>query len=261
VSTQGVEIGAPVEGRGSEILTPDALAFVASLHRRFNAKRVELLSARAERQARIEAGEMPAFLPETRSVRDGDWKIAPVPADLHDRRVEITGPVDRKMMINALNSGARTFMADFEDANSPTWTNVVEGQANLSDAVGRSISLTTPEGKEYRLNDQVAVLIPRPRGWHLLEKHVEVDGASSTSGSRSSTTRSSCWTPAPGPTSTYRSSRATSRRASGTTSSTRARPTSVFPAAASRRPSSSRRSSPPSRWRRSSTSYATTQPA
>jgi malate synthase len=119
---------------------------------------------------------MPAFLPETRSVRDGDWKIAPVPADLHDRRVEITGPVDRKMMINALNSGARTFMADFEDANSPTWTNVVEGQANLSDAVGRSISLTTPEGKEYRLNDQVAVLIPRPRGWHLLEKHVEVDG-------------------------------------------------------------------------------------
>jgi malate synthase len=176
VSTQGVEIGAPVEGRGSEILTPDALAFVASLHRRFNAKRVELLSARAERQARIEAGEMPAFLPETRSVRDGDWKIAPVPADLHDRRVEITGPVDRKMMINALNSGARTFMADFEDANSPTWTNVVEGQANLSDAVGRSISLTTPEGKEYRLNDQVAVLIPRPRGWHLLEKHVEVDG-------------------------------------------------------------------------------------
>jgi malate synthase len=176
VTAQGVEIGAPVEGRGSEILAPDALAFVASLHRRFNAKRVELLSARAERQARIEAGEMPAFLPETRSVREGDWRIAPVPADLQDRRVEITGPVDRKMVINALNSGARTFMADFEDANSPTWTNVVEGQANLSDAVERSISLTTPEGKEYRLNDRVAVLIPRPRGWHLLEKHVEVDG-------------------------------------------------------------------------------------
>jgi malate synthase len=176
VTAQGVEIEAPVEGRAREVLSPDALAFVASLHRNFNAKRVELLAARAERQARIEAGEMPAFLSDTRSVREGDWKIAPVPADLQDRRVEITGPVDRKMMINALNSGARTFMADFEDANSPTWTNVVEGQANLSDAVERSISLMTPEGKEYRLNDEVAVLIPRPRGWHLVEKHVEVDG-------------------------------------------------------------------------------------
>ena len=176
VTAEGVAIQAPVEGRAGEVLTPEALAFVSGLHRRFNATRLELLDARATRQTRIEAGEMPAFLPETRSVRESDWKVAPVPADLQDRRVEITGPVDRKMMINALNSGARTFMADFEDANSPTWSNVVEGQVNLADAVRRSISLTTPEGKEYRLNDEVAVLIPRPRGWHLVEKHVAVDG-------------------------------------------------------------------------------------
>jgi malate synthase len=176
VAVEGVAVRAPVEGRGSEVLTPAALAFVAGLQRRFNATRLELLDARAERQSRIEAGEMPAFLPDTRTVREGDWKVAPIPADLQDRRVEITGPVDRKMMINALNSGARTFMADFEDANSPTWSNVVEGQVNLADAVRRSISLTTPEGKDYRLNDDVAVLIPRPRGWHLVEKHVDVDG-------------------------------------------------------------------------------------
>ena len=176
VTAAGVAIQAPVEGRASEVLSRDALAFVAGLHRTFNATRLELLGERADRQARIEAGEMPAFLPETQSVREGDWKVAPVPADLQDRRVEITGPVDRKMMINALNSGARTFMADFEDANSPTWTNVVDGQANLADAVERSIGLTTPEGKEYRLNDEIAVLIVRPRGWHLVEKHVDVDG-------------------------------------------------------------------------------------
>jgi malate synthase len=176
VVSEGVAVQAPIEGRAGDILTADALAFVGGLQRRFNATRLELLSARAERQARIEAGEMPAFLTETQSVRAGDWRVAPVPDDLQDRRVEITGPVDRKMMINALNSGARTFMADFEDANSPTWSNVVEGQVNLSDAVRRSISLTTPEGKEYELNDEVAVLIVRPRGWHLVEKHVEVDG-------------------------------------------------------------------------------------
>jgi malate synthase len=176
VASEGVAVQAPVEGSVAEVLTADALAFVAGLQRRFNSTRLELLSARAERQARIEAGEMPAFLTETRSVREGDWRVAPVPDDLQDRRVEITGPVDRKMMINALNSGARTFMADFEDANSPTWSNVVEGQANLSDAVRRTITLTTPEGKEYKLNDEVAVLIVRPRGWHLVEKHIEVDG-------------------------------------------------------------------------------------
>ena len=161
--------------RGAEILTPEALAFVTGLERRFGARRRELLRARVERQARLDAGELPDFLPETREVRDGDWRIAPVPADLQDRRVEITGPVDRKMVINALNSGARCFMADFEDANSPTWSNCVDGQANLIDAIERTIELVTPD-KSYRLKPDVATLIVRPRGWHLPERHVLVDG-------------------------------------------------------------------------------------
>jgi malate synthase len=173
---QGVEVRAAVEGPGEEVLTDDALEFVAGLHRRFNPVREQLLAARAERQQRIAAGELPDFLPETREIREGDWQVAPVPPDLRDRRVEITGPVERKMMINALNSGARCFMADFEDANSPTWANCVEGHANLIDAIERTIELTTPEGKEYRLKDETAVLIVRPRGWHLPERHVLVDG-------------------------------------------------------------------------------------
>jgi malate synthase len=175
VSVKGVELRAPVSERGAEIVADDALEFVAGLHRRFNPRREELLRARAERQERIAAGELPDFLPDTPEIRAGDWQVAPVPPDLQDRRVEITGPVDRKMMINALNSGARCFMADFEDANSPTWENCVEGQANLVDAIDGSIELVTPE-KEYRLNDETAVLIVRPRGWHLPERHVTVDG-------------------------------------------------------------------------------------
>jgi malate synthase len=171
----GVELRAPVEGRDEEILSAEALAFVAELHRRFDATRRELLAARVERHARIDAGELPDFLPETRDVRESDWSIAPVPADLQDRRVEITGPVDRKMVINALNSGARCFMADFEDANTPTWRNNLEGQANLVDAIERTIELDTGE-KTYRLGDDPAVLIVRPRGWHLPERHVLVDG-------------------------------------------------------------------------------------
>jgi malate synthase len=170
----GVEVVAPPVERGGEILTPDALAFVAALHRRFDATRRQLLAARAERRTRIRAGELPDFLPETREVREGDWTVAPVPDDLRDRRVEITGPVDRKMVINALNSGARCFMADFEDANSPTWANCVEGQANLIDAIERTIELET-EKKTYRLDDDVATLIVRPRGWHLPERHLLVD--------------------------------------------------------------------------------------
>jgi malate synthase len=156
-------------------LTPDALAFVASLQREFGPRRAELLAARAERQARIAAGELPDFLPGTQAVREGDWRVAPVPAPLADRRCEITGPVERKMMINALNSGARVFMADFEDASSPTWANCVEGQVNCFDAVRRTIELETAE-KSYRLNDETALLLVRPRGWHLPEKHVLVDG-------------------------------------------------------------------------------------
>ena len=175
VAVEGVELRAPVQGRGEEILTPEALRFVADLQRRFDPTRRELLRRRAERQARLDAGELPDFLPETRAVRERDWKVAPVPDDLQDRRVEITGPVERKMMINALNSGARCFMADFEDANSPTWANCVEGQVNLADAIQRTISLET-EDKIYQLNDEAATLLVRPRGWHLPEQHVLVDG-------------------------------------------------------------------------------------
>jgi len=157
------------------ILSPDALAFVAELERRFGPTRRRLLEERKAQQARWNAGERPGFLDATRAVREDDWRVATLPADLLDRRVEITGPVDRKMVVNALNSGARTFMADFEDSNSPTWANNVEGQRNLHDAIRREIDFTHPvTGKEYRLKDETAVLIVRPRGWHLEEKHVTV---------------------------------------------------------------------------------------
>jgi malate synthase len=162
---------APVDG----VLTDDALAFVGALHERFEPRRRELLAARAERRKRIAAGETLGFLPETRAVREGDWQVARPPADLEDRRVEITGPVDRKMIINALNSGAPGFMADFEDSLSPTWSNVVQGQVNLTDAIERTIEFTGPDGREYRLEDDVATLLVRPRGWHLVEKHVTID--------------------------------------------------------------------------------------
>ena len=160
-----------------EILTPEALEFVAKLHRELNPRRLELLQARQERQKKFDKGEMPGFLEETRTIREGDWQVAPAPDDLKDRRAEITGPLDRKMMINALNSGAKVFMADAEDSMSPTWHNVVQGQINLRDAVRREIGFTDEEkGKSYALNDEVATLLLRPRGWHLPEKNVEVDG-------------------------------------------------------------------------------------
>jgi malate synthase len=171
----GAEIAAAAAPRQDEILTPEAIEFVAELERRFGPRRRELLQARAERQQRLDAGELPDFLPETREIREGDWTIEPEPSGLQDRRVEITGPTDRKMVINALNSGAKMFMADFEDANSPTWANMVEGQANLVDAIERTIELETPE-KTYRLNDETATLLVRPRGWHLPERHFQVDG-------------------------------------------------------------------------------------
>ena len=172
-TSPGVTLHAPDP---AGVLTQDALELVAALEREFGGRREELLLARVERQARIAAGELPDFLEETRGVREGDWRIAPVPADLQDRRVEITGPAgDRKMVINAFNSGAKTYMADFEDANSPTWENVVGGQQNLTDAIERTISVETPE-KSYSLKDDVAVLLVRPRGWHLVERQVEVDG-------------------------------------------------------------------------------------
>jgi malate synthase len=172
----GVRILGPSGERFDEVLSPEAVAFVAALHREFGHRRAVLLAARRKEQDALDAGDLPDFLPRT-DVRDAEWRVAEAPPDLQDRRVEITGPVDRKMMINALNSGARCFMADFEDANSPTWENCVGGQVNLIDAAGGTISLETPE-KTYRLDPVTATLLLRPRGWHLAEKHVEVDGES-----------------------------------------------------------------------------------
>jgi malate synthase len=172
----GVELLGPVEGTHQEIICAESLAFYAALHREFNSRRLHLLQKRKERQAATDAGERPDFLAETRSIREGDWHVLPVPEDLLNRRVEITGPVDRKMVINALNSSANCYMADFEDAHSPTWSATLDGQVNVRDAVRGTIELTTPQGKTYRLNPKVATLIVRPRGWHLDEKHVMVDG-------------------------------------------------------------------------------------
>ena len=177
IELPGVEILAPVTERYAEILTPVAVAFVVDLHRTFNERRRMLLSARQERQKRLDAGEKPAFLEETRAIRETAWTVAPLPADILDRRVEITGPVDRKMIINALNSGAKVFMADFEDSSTPTWSNLLEGHINLRDAIRRTIAYADPSaGKQYKLNEKVAVLFIRPRGWHLEERHVLVDG-------------------------------------------------------------------------------------
>ncbi|MDW8059630.1 MAG: malate synthase A [Thermomicrobium sp.] len=171
-----VRVVGPVTPEFAEILTEPALDLVAALHREFNPRRLELLARRAERQRALDAGQLPDFLPETAHIRESEWRVAPAPPDLEDRRVEITGPVDRKMMINALNSGARVFMADFEDALSPTWANVVQGQINLRDAVRRTISFESPDGRVYRLAEKTATLVVRPRGWHLVERHVLVDG-------------------------------------------------------------------------------------
>jgi len=172
----GVEIKGPQDATTDRMLTAGALELVARLARAFEDRRRELLAARAARQRRIAEGERPDFLPQTRAIREATWTVAPIPQDLMDRRVEITGPVDRKMIINALNSGARVFMADFEDSHSPTWRGTIEGQANLTDAVRGTIAYESPDGKRYALNDTVATLMVRPRGWHLEEKHLLVDG-------------------------------------------------------------------------------------
>lgn len=173
----GVDIKGEIAARYDEVLTDEALAFLAELHRTFEETRTSLLKARETRQSEIDAGAMPDFLEDTREIREGDWRVAPIPADLQDRRVEITGPVDRKMIINALNCGARVFMADFEDASSPTWSNMMDGQVNLMDRWAGAIDFTDERGKEYKLSDTPAVLIVRPRGWHLPEEHLLVDGA------------------------------------------------------------------------------------
>ncbi|HET8772234.1 MAG TPA: malate synthase A [Thermoanaerobaculia bacterium] len=170
-----IEVNGEVAPEWDAVLSDEALGFVAMLHNEFNARRLELLAAREARKQRLDAGELPDFLSETREIRESEWTVAPIPDDLRDRRVEITGPVDRKMIINALNSGANVFMADFEDANSPTWENCIQGQLNLIDAVRRTIAFESG-GKQYKLNDRTATLLVRPRGWHLDEEHVTVDG-------------------------------------------------------------------------------------
>src|SRR6266404_10006522 len=171
-----LEVTSPVSDAYREILSAEALEFLAQLAKQFEARRLMLLERRSERQAELDAGRLPDFLEETAEVRESNWTVSPIPRDLADRRVEITGPVDRKMIINALNSGASVFMADFEDANSPTWQNNIEGQVNLRDTVNGTIGYTSPEGKQYKLAERVATLLVRPRGWHLVEKHLLIDG-------------------------------------------------------------------------------------
>ncbi len=175
-ATSKIEFKANVSPEYAEILTPEAMEFVSQLHERFNARRKELLQNREEKQRSIDAGNLPDFLPETKEIRESEWTVAPLPADLQDRRVEITGPVDRKMIINALNSGAKVFMADFEDSNAPTWDNNISGQINLRDANRKTISFKNEAGKEYKLNEKIATLLVRPRGWHLVEKNIWIDG-------------------------------------------------------------------------------------
>jgi malate synthase len=176
LATDKIEILGPVTEAFTAVLTPEALRFVAMLARRFSPARDELLSRRVKRQAAIDAGEMLDFLPETKEIREGAWTVAPIPADLADRRIEITGPVDRKMVINALNSGSNVYMADFEDAHSPEWSATIEGQINLRDAIRGTIEFVNPQGVVYRLKPPLATLLVRPRGWHLEEKHLRVDG-------------------------------------------------------------------------------------
>jgi malate synthase len=174
---KGVTLRGAIKPGYEKVLTPDTIDFAVELEREFGAEWRRLLARRAETQRRLDAGWKPDFLPETQAVRDGDWRGAPIPRDLQDRRVEITGPTDRKMVINALNCGANVFMADFEDATTPNWENLIEAQANLSDAVRRTIAFDDPQtGRHYSLNGETAVLFVRPRGWHLPEKHVLVDG-------------------------------------------------------------------------------------
>jgi malate synthase len=173
---EGVKIFGKLEPGYDSILSPEALKFIATLHREFNPVRKKLLEARAVKQKEIDEGFIPDFANETKFIRDSEWKVGSIPSDLQDRRTEITGPVDRKMVINALNSGARVFMADFEDATTPTWQNLMEGQINLRDAIRRQINFTAPNGKHYALNEKVATLVIRPRGWHLVEKNIEIDG-------------------------------------------------------------------------------------
>src|SRR2546421_8750723 len=239
-SDPGIRVLTTPPSGGAEVLEPAALQFLGALARRFEPERQRRLARRRERQQELDAGRLPDFLPETKEIRDRDWTVAPIRPDLTDRRVEITGPVERKMMINALNSGANVFMADFEDANAPTWENNLTGQQNVRDAVTRTIAYTSPEGKRYALEARTATLVVRPRGWHLVEKHLTVDGQPISAslfdfGLTFSIPRRSSPQAARAPTSICRSSRAISRRACGTTSSSSRRMRSGFRVARSAR--------------------------
>jgi len=176
ITKTGCEIQGPIFAGATDVFSAEAMQFISDLHRTFNHRRLELLQERVTKQNELKAGKYPDFLKDTAEIRAGNWKAGPAPKDLSDRRVEITGPVEKKMMINALNSGANVFMADFEDSLSPTWRNVVEGQLNLQAAIRRTLSFASPEGKQYKLNDKIATLIVRPRGWHLDEAHVQIGG-------------------------------------------------------------------------------------
>jgi malate synthase len=236
----GINLSVPVSPEQSGILTAEALAFIAELERKFEPVRLSLLENRVKRQAELEAGKLPDFLDKTASVRNGDWSIAPVPAELMDRRVEITGPAERKMLINGLNAGASVYMADLEDSMTPTWHNVIEGQINLRDAITRTIRHINPDGKTYQLNEKTAVLFVRPRGWHMVEKHMTVDGRPVSAslfdfGCTFFTTRKRCCRVAPGRTSTCPRWKAISKPGCGTMSSFMPRIVSVSSAAPSRR--------------------------
>ena len=240
--TERVEITGPYGDRYDEILTPQAIDLIAALHAELGPRRSELLAARRRRQAELSGGAMLDFLPETADIReDPDWQVAPPAPGLVDRRVEITGPTDKKMTINALNSGANVWLADFEDANTPLWDNMITGQLNLKDALDRTIDFTSADGKDYALrpDDELATIVVRPRGWHLDEKHILIDGAAGLRqpgrlrAVHGAPARSGSWTRARGRTSTWPRTRATSRRGCGTTPSTWPRTRSASRAARS----------------------------
>ena len=259
------QISGPVDEAQSQILTKEALSFLTTMSRTFEARRQQLLQARCARQQRIDQGEMPDFLPETAALRASQWTVAPIPSDLLDRRVEITGPVDRKMIINALNSGASVFMADFEDANSPTWQNNLNGQINLRDAVRGTISYKSPEGKSYTLGNKTATLMVRPRGWHLDEKHLLVDGKPISAslfdfGLYFFHNARELMKKAPGPISTCRNWRAIWKRGCGTMSSISPRTSWASRVAQSDARCSSRPFWQHSKWTRSCSSYASIRP-
>jgi malate synthase len=239
----GVEVRPPggADDKYEDVLTDDALALVAELQRELGGRREELLTARRERQAERDEGALPDFLSSTQGIRDGVWQVAPVPDDLQERRVEITGPTGRKMLINALNSGAKGFMADLEDSNSPTWANMFGGQRNLRDAIDGTIDFTSDEGKEYKLAEETATLLVRPRGWHLPERHIVVDGSPASGslvdfGLYMATSAQRQIDRGRGRTSTCRRWSRTSRRGYGTTRSGSRRTGSGFRGARSRRP-------------------------